>query len=156
MNDIERLLAIEEIKQVKSRYFRCIDTKDWEGYRAVFCDDVLFDVSEDVPEGGIVTGAEAATAIARRFLSAAVVSVHHGHCPEIEILSATTAKGIWAMEDRLRWGPGSEYPGQTLHGMGHYAETYEKTAQGWRIKTMKLTRLVRELREGFANHNAAT
>lgn len=150
MNDIERLLAIEEIKQLKSRYFRCVDTKDWDGYRAVFADDVLLDFSEDVPDGGMVTGADAATAIARRLLID-VVSVHHGHCPEIEILSETTAKGIWAMEDRLRWGTGTEYPGQTLHGMGHYTETYEKTDHGWRIKTMKLTRLVREIREGFAS-----
>ena len=29
MNPIDRLIAIEEIKQLKARYFRCVDTKDW-------------------------------------------------------------------------------------------------------------------------------
>jgi hypothetical protein len=24
--------GIEEIKQLKARYFRCMDTKDWDGY----------------------------------------------------------------------------------------------------------------------------
>ena len=32
-----------------------------------------------------------------------VVTVHHGHMPEIELTSPTTARGIWAMEDMLRY-----------------------------------------------------
>lgn len=145
MNTIERLLAIEEIKQLKARYFRLVDTKDWVGYRTVFADDVRFDVTEDIPESGIVIGADAATDIARRSLTGSVVSVHHGHCPEIEILSDTEARGIWAMEDVLRWNADSPYPGMTLHGMGHYHETYEKGPAGWRIKTLRLTRLRKDI-----------
>jgi len=45
------------------------------------------------------------------------------------------------MEDRLWWSPGG--PVRHLHGFGHYHETYEKTADGWRIKAMTLTRLHR-------------
>lgn len=141
MTELERLIAVEEIKRLKARYFRCVDTKDWDGYQAVFCDDVAFDVSCDIPEGGIVVGAAAATAIAREGLSGDVVSVHHGHCPEIEITSPHTAHGVWTMEDRLFWGPESAFPGQALHGMGHYTETYQKTAGGWRIKSLRLSRL---------------
>jgi len=40
MTDIERFLAIEEIIQLKARYFRCTDTKDWAGFAAVFAKDV--------------------------------------------------------------------------------------------------------------------
>ena len=29
-------------------------------------------------------------------------SVHHGHMSEIEIISDTEAKAIWAMEDQVR------------------------------------------------------
>ena len=43
------------------------------------------------------------------------------------------------MEDKLRWPAGA--PIRTLHGYGHYHETYEKTDAGWRIKTIRLTRL---------------
>lgn len=141
MTELDRLIAIEEIKQLKARYFRCVDTKDWAGYEAVFCDDVRFDVTSDVPDGGLVVGAAAAAAIAREGLSGDVVSIHHGHCPEIEITSDTAARAIWAMEDRLYWGPQSAFPGQSLHGMGHYFEAYEKTAAGWRIKSLVLSRL---------------
>ncbi len=141
MTELETLLAIESIKQLKARYFRCVDTKDWDNYRKVFADDVRFDISEDMPEGGIVEGAENAVRIARDGLSGKVVSVHHGHTPEIAITSETTATGIWAMEDMLRWEPGPSAPIQSLHGYGHYIETYSKIGAEWRIQTMKLTRL---------------
>jgi hypothetical protein len=68
-----------------------------------------------------------------------VVTVHHGHMPEIELTSATTATGVWAMEDHLRW-PAGESIGE-LHGYGHYHETYVKLDDGWRISSTKLTRL---------------
>ena len=43
MTDAERSLAIEEIKQVKARYFRCMDTKDWAGFEAGFAPDATVD-----------------------------------------------------------------------------------------------------------------
>jgi len=36
---------IEAIKQLKARYFRTMDTKDWDGMRTVFTDDVVMDTS---------------------------------------------------------------------------------------------------------------
>jgi hypothetical protein len=59
--------------------------------------------------------------------------------PEIEITSPTTATGIWAMEDKLRWPDGA--PMSAMHGYGHYHETYEEVDGGWRIKTIELRRL---------------
>jgi hypothetical protein len=141
MDAIQRLLAIEEIKQLKARYFRCVDARDWEGYRAVFAGDALFDIRADMPEGGIVTGGDEIIKLVRPSLTGDVISVHHGHCPEIEITSDTTAKGIWAMEDKLYWTQNSGFPISRLHGMGHYHETYSKKDGHWRIQTMKLTRI---------------
>jgi hypothetical protein len=74
-----------------------------------------------------------------RIVVGPVVTVHHGHMPEIEVTSPTTARGVWAMEDKLRWPEGS--PVRAMHGYGHYHETYERTQEGWRIKTITLTRL---------------
>ena len=51
-------------------------------------------------------------------------TVHHGHMPEIEVTSPTTARAIFAMED-LIWMPEGSRP-RTLHGWGHCHETYEK------------------------------
>jgi hypothetical protein len=139
MDDVATLLAIEEIKMLKARYFRCVDTKDWAGYAAVFADDVHFDISADVP-GCILHNPQAIVDMAKAGLNNCV-SVHHGHCPEIHITSDTTAEGVWAMEDVLRWNDGAASPVRGLNGYGHYVETYRKIDGAWRIQTMKLTRL---------------
>ena len=104
----------------------------------VFTEDAQLDTTEDVPNGK-VSGRREIVA----FVSAAlegVVTVHHGHMPEIEITGSNTARGVWSMEDHL------EYPGEPPHfvirGRGHYHEEYEKQEDGvWRIKTLRLTRL---------------
>jgi len=124
---------LEAIRQLKARYFRTMDTKDWAGMRQVFTDDVVVDTTSS--GGGIVTGGDAFIAFLSQIPQAAV-TVHHGHMPEIELTSPTTAKGIWAMQDLLRWPDGRQ-----LQGYGHYHETYERVAGAWRIKSTTLTRL---------------
>ena len=124
---------IEAIKQLKARYCRTMDTKDWPAMRQVFTDDVEMDTTAS--GGGVVTGADDFMTFLREMIGD-VVTVHQCHTPEIDITSATTATGVWAMEDMLRWPDGTE-----LHGYGHYHETYEKTGGEWHIKTLKLTRL---------------
>jgi hypothetical protein len=138
-----RLAAIEEIKQLKARYFRCMDTKDWSGFAQVFAADAIMDMSAEMRDGqtegdGITRGNEAIAEFVRGAVDP-VTTVHHGHMPEIALTSDTTATGIWAMEDKLRWPDGA--PIRTLHGYGHYHETYTRTADGWRIQSTRLTRL---------------
>ncbi len=139
MTKIERLLAIEDIKALKARYFRCVDCKDWIGYAALFASDVHFDASTAEVECKLHTP-QAIVAMTSAGLKDCV-SVHHGHCPEITITSDTTAEGTWAMEDILRWSPGASSPLHTLHGYGYYLETYQRIDGAWRIQTMKLIRL---------------
>ncbi len=161
MTDIEKLMAIEQIKQLKARYFRTLDTKDWDGYQAVYAPDAVLDcrhamyarnpvTGEAVANGKVIPEAEAVVesrlthgaAAIRAEVEAGVrdmVTVHHGHMPEIRVTSPTTATGIWAMEDVLRGPPGWYL--KELLGYGHYHETYEKIDGRWHIKTLKLTRL---------------
>lgn len=145
MTELERLLAIEEIKQLKARYFRAMDTKAFDELHAVFADDASFDFREalrDPIEGTPpgysehppVSGREAIVEYITSALKDAV-SVHHGHTPEIEIASETSARGIWPMEDVVKNGTFS------FRGWGHYREVYTRTSAGWRILTSQLTRL---------------
>jgi uncharacterized protein (TIGR02246 family) len=143
MSTLEHLVAIEEIKQLKARYFRCMDTKDWEGFAGVFAPDAVMDMSGEMRDSatggeGVTRGASEIAAFVERMVGG-VETVHHGHMPEIEVTSPSVARGIWAMEDMLRWPVGA--PIRTLHGYGHYHETYEKVEGRWRIKTITLTRL---------------
>jgi hypothetical protein len=140
MTDIEGLVAIEEIKNLKARYFRCMDTKDWAGFQAVFAPDAIADYTR---EGGdrsrsSATGAANITKLVKDLVAPAL-TIHHGHMPEIELTSTITARGVWAMEDLIWWPEGSRR--KTLHGFGHYHETYEKIDGRWLIKTLRLTRL---------------
>ena len=133
----ERLADIEAIKQLKARYFRTMDMKDWAGMREVFADDVTMDTSAS--GGGVVTGADEFMTFLRGMIGD-VVTVHQCHTPEIDVASATRASGVWAMEDMLRWPDGTE-----LHGYGHYHETYEKRDGRWCIVSCTLTRLRRDV-----------
>jgi uncharacterized protein (TIGR02246 family) len=126
---------VEAITQLKARYCRLLDTKDWAGWRDIFTDDF---VSDTTPSGGVlITGADEFIAFLRSTLGKpSQPTVHQVHAPEIELTSPSTATGIWALNDIVRLAPGIN-----LAGYGHYHETYEKTDGQWRIKTSTLTRL---------------
>jgi uncharacterized protein (TIGR02246 family) len=124
---------VEAIRQLKARYFRTMDTKDWAGMRRVFTEDVVIDTSE--AGGSIVTGADEFMTFLQEALGGAV-TVHQGHMPEIELTSDTTATGVWALNDIVIFPNGVR-----LDGYGHYHEVYEKGPDGWRISSSKLTRL---------------
>ena len=143
MNDTQRLLAIQAIKTTKSRYFRFLDTKQIDGLATVFAPDAEMDMRGESQDGsGLVHGNRQ---IAEFILGSVtgIVTVHHGHTPEIDFTSATSARVIWAMEDKL-WKPqqsSSTLQFNAMHGYGHYHETYELVGTQWLIKTMTLTRL---------------
>jgi ketosteroid isomerase-like protein len=135
------LEAYVAISQVKARYCRTLDTKDWTGYAAVFTEDFELDTSA---AGGPppIRGRDAAIRMVRAAVETAR-TVHQVHSPEIQ-LEGDTAHVIWAMQDRVVWGPDRKFaPGLTGHtGYGHYHERYERQNGQWRIAAQRLTRLL--------------
>ena len=136
LSPAEQLLELEAIKQLKARYFRLMDTKQWLPFSQVFTDDVVVDVSHDkhAPGGTIVGRAEVVDFIRKAVGKA--TTVHHGHMPEIELLSPSDAQGVWAMEDYVEFKPS-----RGIRGYGHYHEEYRKEKGGWRISKLNLSRL---------------
>lgn len=133
---------IEAIKQLKARYCRLLDTKDWGEWRNLFTDDFVSDTRQS--GGKIISGADEFVAFLQRTLGKpSQPTVHQVHAPEIELTSPSTATGIWALNDVVRLAPGVN-----LQGYGHYHETYEKTDGQWRIKTSTLTRLREDVFNG--------
>jgi uncharacterized protein (TIGR02246 family) len=128
---------VEAIKQLKARYFRTMDTKDWAAMRRLFTDDVVMDTTES--GGGVVTGADSFMEFLVPTLADAV-TVHHGHMPEITLISASSATGVWALHDEIVWPDGT-----TMRGDGHYHEAYVKVDGEWRIKSSTLTRVRMDL-----------
>jgi hypothetical protein len=143
MDAAERLDVIEQIKQLKARYFRCMDEKDWPGLQAVFAADLVADFRDSTGsrDESLLTHGAALYIKNLAPILQNIITTHHGHMPEIDITSLTTATGIWAMEDLLWVGEGAPVPYKTMRGFGHYHETYEKIDCAWVIKTTRLSRL---------------
>src|SRR5271156_531329 len=145
----DQVKALEELRQLKARYCRFLDTKDVESWRNVFTTDVVVTLDMAVSTGGAdpmtappLQGIDNFVPMVMGGLEN-VATMHHCHTPELVLASPTTATGIWAMEDLLVFGDGRE-----LHGAGHYHETYEKQDGSWRIKTLHLTRTILRMSSG--------
>lgn len=128
---------IEAIKSLKARYFRLMDQKDWAAIREVFTDDYVLDAT-GTGATDILTGADAMVELLEQSLQD-TVTAHHGHMPEIEVLSDTEATGIWALADVIVFPDGSR-----VQGYGHYHDTYRKEDGVWKIATSTVTRLLFE------------
>lgn len=124
------------ICNLKARYCRFLDTKDWGGYLGLFTDDLILDTTGS--GGARIEGRDAVVAYVRSSIEQAITT-HHVHSPEIEV-DGDGAIGIWAMQDRNLW-PG----GRKLLGFGHYHERYRRTDGQWRIAESRLTRINMEL-----------
>ena len=135
LDPVARLTHIEAIKQLKARYFRLMDTKQWAEYRDVFTDDMVFQF-ETQDRSTATTGDDFVAFVSGRLGTA--VTAHHGHMPEIEVTSERTATGVWAMYDWVD-DPDND---RAFQGFGHYHEEYRLCADGkWRIAKLRLSRL---------------
>lgn len=138
--DMQKLRDLEDIRQLKSRYFRLMDTQQWEAWKSCFTEDVsAFYEGAPRPRRDMPTdiGCEGRAALIEGVssLMKGAVSMHQGFMPEITLTSASTAKAIWAMFDYVR------LPTCAFKGWGHYHEDYVKEADGWKLKKIHLTRL---------------
>ena len=150
---VHELQELEEIRQLKARYCRFLDTKDVESWRAVFTTDVVVTLDMAVSVGGADPKTAPPLQGINNFVPMVmgglenVATKHHCHTPELALVSATTATGIWAMEDLARPRFSSLWD-RKLFGAGHYHETYEKRAGSWRIKSLHLTRTMLKMSGG--------
>ena len=135
---MQMLWDIEQIKQLKARYFRLLDTKDWDRFAELFtadCEHLLPAPSTKPPQSNDEYLANLRTTLGDGFTS------HHGHMPEITLLGPRDAAGIWAMVDYLDI-EAADGTRLRMQGYGHYHETYRKGDDGtWRISSKRNVRL---------------
>jgi hypothetical protein len=146
----DELEALEAIRQLKARYFRYVDTKRWDRFAELFSEDAVLHVPVNRAEP--LRGATAIAERVRLGLSE-MITVHHGHTPEIELLDADRARAIWPLYDRLSSvsneltaDPAAPGFGPRYEGVGHYVEEYARGDDGqWRITQIELRRLHLEI-----------
>jgi 3-hydroxyisobutyrate dehydrogenase-like beta-hydroxyacid dehydrogenase len=135
--DRHRLADREEIKELKARYFRFIDTKDWASFRELFTDDCKHWLPQGSPVPFMTN--DDYFPMMESMLSPGVTT-HQGSMPEITFTGADEAEGIWAMFDYVQ----SDAPSGrvSIMGWGHYLETYRRGPDGrWRISSKRNERL---------------
>ena len=98
--DIQLLMDIEAIKQLKHAYFRCVDTANLEELATLFHDDVTVNFKGGTYEWKLQGKQEYLDNIGASF-SRDSVGQHNAHHPEIQVLSATEATGLWYLADNM-------------------------------------------------------
>ena len=117
-----RLLDIEEIKNLKARYFRLLDAKQWSEWTDVFTDDLEFvyvdpsvqnvpSTATILPDGKAKVDRDQLVGFVSEAM-ARVTTIHHGHVPEIRLLDENTALGHWGLTNYC------EYRAATIHAPG--------------------------------------
>ncbi len=134
---MSRLEDIEAIKQLKHKYLRCLDCKNWDEMSACFTDDAVTSYS-----GGqfCFEGKDKIIDFLKDVMQNTLLTMHQGFHPEIEITGENTAKGSWAFHDYL-----IELNSNTsIRGYGYYHDEYEKVGGQWKIKSTGYKRVFEE------------
>src|SRR5687768_13580476 len=122
------LLAIHAITQLKYRYMRALDTRDWD----LLADCFVEDATTWYAGGKLAAqGRDSIVAMLRGFLPDLFVASHIAVHPEIALTGPATATGIWRMEEDVHFlGPvpdAAHQPmagGEQQTGAGTYYDDY--------------------------------
>jgi hypothetical protein len=138
MLDLE---AIELIKQLKARYFRCIDTCDLAGLKnTVFTADARIHFKSPTYEIQFQGWPDLEKFYKSSFTQNRF-GMHHGHHPEISP-NGDKASGRWYLHDIfINLEEKSIYEGSAI-----YEDDYVKVGNDWRIKDSRYDRLLEFIR----------
>jgi len=135
-----RLEDIELIRRLKYKYFRCIDTGDIAGLREVLAEDVKVDYIGGTYRWQMSGRDQILESVAASF-NANAVGCHTGHHPEIDVLTDTTATGIWYLTDTFI----NLLEKIRTTGSALYRDKYVKAKGQWWIKESVYERLYEEV-----------
>jgi SnoaL-like domain len=147
---------IEAIKSLKYSYFRNVDQKNLDAI-----EQQLLPECSTAYHGGRYGNPDRATTMAflRAALGPQVLTLHQAHHPEIELLSATEARGRWYMHDIVI----NLQEHTRLEGNGFFEDRYRKVDGEWKFlhtgyhRTFALTQplgQVVDLYNAFARESA--
>ncbi|HET9731137.1 MAG TPA: nuclear transport factor 2 family protein [Acidimicrobiales bacterium] len=133
------LVAIEAIKQVKYRYLRAVDTRDWDLLATTLTEDATSAYSSGKLS---YEGRDAIIAFLRESMPEKdMLTSHKVHHPEIELTGPDTADARWALEDVVIILPA----GLTLRGAAYYEDKMARVDGQWRIAHTGYRRLYEEM-----------
>jgi hypothetical protein len=124
------LVALEEIRQLKYRYLRCVDLKLWDEIGDVFTADASADYgTHAVGKPLHLRGRDEIVSYLRDHLGPDIITVHRCGQPEISV-NGDEAAGTWSFEDTVI---ATEFR-IVIKGAAFYEDTYERGDDGkWRL-----------------------
>ena len=133
------LVEIEEIKAVKYRYLRAVDTRDWDLLESTLTEDATSAYSSGKLS---YQGRDAILSFLRESMPEKdMLTSHKVHHPEIELTGPETATARWALEDVVIIVPA----GLTIRGAAYYEDRMVKVDGGWRIAHTGYRRVYEEM-----------
>ena len=138
---LQQLSDFEEIRTLKHRYFRGIDTADFALLEGLFADDIAVDYQGGNYRVKLQGRADMLEFLANSFHSDAV-AMHLGHMPEITLTGENSADGIWYLQDIFI---SLERMNHTI-GTAIYKDTYRRQDDGWKIARTTYERIIEVVR----------
>ncbi|SNS70709.1 SnoaL-like domain-containing protein [Sphingomonas laterariae] len=134
---LQQLSDFEDIRTLKHRYFRAIDTADMALLTDMFTDDIAVEYRG----GGYkvkLEGRENMLVFLANSFNSDCAAMHQGHQPEITLTGDDTAEGIWYLEDifvnvahRTR-----------THGTAIYRDQYRRVDGKWKLARTEYDRVI--------------
>jgi hypothetical protein len=144
MDSLDRLLSLEDIRQLRFRYARFIDTKQWDAVGTLLTEDAVLDLSgtsrlalgPDHPAVAPVSGREAICAFLADRYGQAEDLLHIATMPEISFLDDVTALGIWRQETFVRTAAGRD--GKSGVAYGFVRDRYARIDGVWLMQKLSV------------------
>src|SRR5580658_9178086 len=120
------LVALEEIRQVKYRYLRCVDLKLWDQIEDVFTSGASAAYGTHAVGRPLnLNGRDEIVGYLRKSLGPEIITMHRCGQPEITV-QGDKATGTWSFEDTVI---AMEHR-VLIKGAAFYEDTYERGADG--------------------------
>lgn len=131
---------LEAIRRLKYAYFRTLDLKQFDELGALLTNDATASYEDGKT---VLAGRDAIVSWLRSALGDhGIITEHHGHHPELELVSEGEATGTWYLQDRVVV-PSADIE---IGGTAFYEDRYRLTNEGWRIAHTGYTRVFEEQR----------
>jgi hypothetical protein len=145
MTELERMTAIEEIKQLRYRWSRYVDYGLWSEVPDLLLPDAVLDLTatrsralySGAPEIPPIEGVAAICHFLEHMVGRVPDRLHICTMPEITFQTDEAAEGVWRQESNIPV-PG-ELPPRYRVGYGLIRDTYRKVDGRWRIATTSVS-----------------
>ena len=136
--ELDDLIQIEEIRRLKHRYVRFMDTKNWDALAELWAEDSTASWGGGAfsfTGRGAIMDFLIGSAASERFITSHLIGE-----PEIIIESPTNASGCWPLRDEVLMLAED----LVVRGYAYYEDRFVKREGGWRIAHSGYQRIFEE------------